>query len=205
MTEEQKPTGQEQVGQQSQVDNKAAEEITQSVAEPSPQAGDANINAELERARREAAKYRTQLRSVEQKLAEYEQAKLTDQEKLAKRAEEAEKRAAELEQRYRETVIENQIIAAAQRANVIDVEAVARLIDRSQLTVDENGRAVNVEEAVKALLKQKPYLLAASGGQASNPSRSDAVELENPILAHMQHGRFDPFDPAVFRRPKPGR
>lgn len=188
--------------------------------EPSPQAGKISadsqeaqraereevqvgpaLKAELDEARRQAAKYRTELREVQERLSRYEQEKLTEQEKLAKRAEQAEKAAQELQARLRETAIRAEVMAVAQRLNVRDPDAAYKLLDISALSVDDStGQVSGVEDAVKALLKAKPYLAGGAAG-ATNPQRSgDDVGEHNPIIDRIKAPGASPFDPAWLKR-----
>lgn len=63
---------------------------------------------------------------------------------------------------------------AARALNAADPEDVVRLIDRDDLTIDEDGRAANAEAVVRAFLKRKPHLVKASGGGADGGNRGSA-------------------------------
>ncbi len=162
---------------------------------------DPALKAELDEARKQAAKYRTELREVQEKLGRYEQEKLTEQEKLAKRAEQAEKAAQELQAKLRETAIRAEVMTTAQRMGVRDPDAAYKLLDLSTLSVsDETGQVSGVEDALKALLKAKPYLVGGTAG-ATNPQRSgDEAGEHNPIIDRIKAPGASPFDPAWLKR-----
>ena len=94
---------------------------------------------------------------AEQRATEEAKAK-GEWEKVAKQNE---TKANEAQAKYQSAVTDNAIIAAASSAGVQDVDAVVKLIDRSNVKLDDNGNLTGVTEAVKALLEAKPYLTSA--------------------------------------------
>lgn len=123
----------------------------------------------VEELRGQSASYRTKLRETEtaveelqRRLKEYEDANKSDVEKLT-----AEKAALEAERdrlatRAEAEAIDAQVAIACAKANVRDAEAVKALLDRSEITY-EGGVVKGVDKAVKALLKEKDYLVDDAG------------------------------------------
>lgn len=121
------------------------------------------------------------LQAAAKKLQELEAAQLTETEKLQKAQAAAEARATEAETKLRDATKRNAVYAAAQRAGAIDPDAVFALLDQSAVTVGDDGQLTGVDEAVKALLDNKQYLVgksspvtpgAADGGPRGKPAGS---------------------------------
>ena len=66
---------------------------------------------------------------------------------------------AELESKLSQTKVDSVIRSAAVKANVVDPEAVLKLIDRSSIKTEEDGSLTGVDEAVKSLVEEKTYLV----------------------------------------------
>lgn len=97
---------------------------------------------------------------------ELETAQQTETDKLRSKAErETEKRAAaedkasKAEERANTALKRAAVVAAAAQANAADPGDVFTLLDKSKLTLDDEGNVEGAAEAVSALLKSKPHLL----------------------------------------------
>lgn len=115
------------------------------------------------------------LGEAKQKLAEIESQRSQQEEAdLVKRKEWetlAEKRQKEIESykgKFETAQIDNAIINEAAKKGITDLDAAKKLIERSKISLDENGNPQGVAEAVEQLAKDKPYLL----GQKSNNNSS---------------------------------
>jgi len=64
--------------------------------------------------------------------------------------------------------INNQVLTIASKLKVLDTEVVVKLIDKSKLVLGEDGTYLNVEEVVKELITEKPYLAGASSDTSSS-------------------------------------
>lgn len=146
----------------------------------------------------EATKLRRELNSVHKRLKDFEakeaaeaDAKRTDLEKAAKRAEEAETRTKEYQQRY----VSAEVKLLAQSLGFANPATAYKLI-RDELTYDDKtGDATNAEDLLKKLLKDEPYLAAQQGqqqgkaplssGGATNPPRTSGTRVTKAdIEAH---------------------
>jgi len=167
------------------------------------QAALADREAALKTARDESIAHRKKLKAFEDAQAAADAAKLSDIEKAAKRAEDAEAKAAELQQKYLTT----QVQLAAQKLNFISPELAAKLV-----SVDPDATPESISDALAALLKDNPYLASGtptpppSSNGPTNPSRSQVglprytvaqlsdtsfyVEHEADIKAAMRDGRI---------------
>jgi hypothetical protein len=115
------------------------------------------------------------------KADEYEQAEQTRaQEELKKKgdwekvAQAAETKAQQAEERANNAILDSRISTEAAKQGVVDIEAILKLIDRSNVKVATDGTVTGIAESVKALLEAKPYLKSAAGatttiGAATNP------------------------------------
>lgn len=158
--------------------------------------------------REEAARYRRLYQEAKQALEAHAQpADKQDKKEKPDPAKDQESdiasRLAQLEARERELTMENAILAAAAQrteergAFVRPLDAV-KLVDRSLLTLKDDGTVEGVQEALKALATDAPHLLAQDkraprisptnpGGQGNAPS---------PIVRTIQdkyRGASDPF------------
>ncbi len=105
------------------------------------------LRAQLKEARREAAKHRTEKNEVEKKLKVFEDAQLTESDRIKKEAEEAKAALAQAKAEARNAKIE----AAATKLGFHD-PADALVI----------GDAEDIETALQELAKKKPYLVKSS-------------------------------------------
>lgn len=152
---------------------------------------------ENEKAAKQTAK---ELEEARARLAEIENKDKSDGEKAvaALRTTEAKLKAAELEaeslrKRYTDSLIANAIEREATKANAVDAETVAALVDRSAIDIDDDGNVKGAEAAVKALLKAKPFLVAGEkagvkttpgtpNGADTTASRAEIVKRETEQL-----------------------
>lgn len=119
-------------------------------------------------------------------------------------------------QRAERSLIRSAVVAAASAQGAVDADAVAALVDRTDLVI-EDDRVEGAEEAVRALLAAKPYLVdkararragvdMAGGGQNSAPTQTVArsqhrkwlrgedggmtTERVKLVDEAMRHGRY---------------
>lgn len=57
----------------------------------------------------------------------------------------------------------NALVIALSQEQAVDVDAAVKLIDRSKITIDDNGQVQGVSDAVAALKTDKAYLFTAGG------------------------------------------
>lgn len=126
--------------------------------------------------------------------AETEKAEVARLEKEQKFKELADKHgedAATWKSKYEDQMANNKIISEATKLGAVDLDAVAKLIDRSEIKVT-NEDVTGIKEAVAKLSEEKPYLFKASGpasvGAGTSPAgpntgmRFKASELQNPAF-----------------------
>jgi hypothetical protein len=109
------------------------------------------------------AKFQTEEEERLKKQGDYQ--KLLENEKSAR---------TELETKFKNSVLENSIMAEAVKQGVADVDAVIKLIDKNGIELDENFKATGIDKAVEKLLAEKPYLKSAQPasniGANANPA-----------------------------------
>lgn len=137
------------------------------------------------KARREADR---KLKEIEGQVAqlskekqEREDAEKTELQKVQERAAALEREKAETENRLKAERTRTAVILSAGKLNVIDPDAAEKLLDTASITYDADGRPENVEELLKDLIKEKPYLVKADEKPGSGPPRTpkagDQAEL----------------------------
>lgn len=195
---------------------------TPQVGQPAPDASppvgktlDADALAkELEEARKDAAKYRTERKTLAQQLEQFkaeldklQSANLSEQEKKDKEYQRAQEQAAALAAQLAETQKRNQelqarsiVQAAAARLGIVDPDAAFVLLrDTVGIEPDEHG-ALNtkkMEADLRELLKAKPYLMGVPQTSAANPAKSDPTvqrESDEQRRARLNGGGYNVFD-----------
>jgi hypothetical protein len=119
---------------------------------------DKAVESRLARERKKFSDY-DELKAKAEKLAEIEAANLSDLEKERAAREAAEARASELASKAEKAAVNAAIVKAAVAAGVKSTDAVLRAIDKTGLTVGDDGQVSGAEDAVKALLAEIPALV----------------------------------------------
>lgn len=128
-------------------------------------------------------------------------------EKLAKLAQEERDQAISEAQKLR---VDTAIERAAIKAGAVDSEAVLKLLDRSAITLDENGQVQGIAEALQSLQTEKAYLFGKGAtvtlGSPTNPNGANTgaryklsqlqdhafyQKNEADIRVAMKEGRID--------------
>ena len=142
----------------------------------------------VKRLRAEAASYRKRLRELEEKVKRYEDEKLSEQERLQKRL-------AELEQEHTQVLADMEALRlrhaverAASKLGFRNPEDAYQLADLSGVQIGEDGAVEGVEAALKALAKERPYLLRQqeNGQGASIDATQSGKGKTEPDLEALQ-------------------
>lgn len=128
------------------------------------------------------------------KFDELEAASASDLEKATKRAEAAEAKATAATERAVSALRTSAVRDHASKLGAVDADAVLALIPKDAVTVGDDGQVAGAEEAVKALLSAKPYLVgtptggtpgSADGGARGNGSTSTVPQLTRQQIQSM--------------------
>lgn len=124
-----------------------------------------------ERLARERKKYEghEELKAKAEKFDELEAANATELEKAQKAAEKATKERDEAVQRANQTLVRSAVVAEAAKQGAVDADAVVALLSADKVTIGDDGQVTGAEDAVKALLEEKPYLV----GEGHQPPPGD--------------------------------
>ena len=155
------------------------------------------IAKRLERERKKFADYedvKAKASEYETKLEEQRLAELSEKERAEELAKKFETELNELksqleakENAIREQAIKNEFIKVASSANIIDVDAAIALSDLSAVSIDESGAVVGVDDVIKTLVENKPYLVAKKQSQpigtATNVSGGSSDKTAEQLLA----------------------
>lgn len=109
------------------------------------------------------------LTELRRKAAAYDEAQAANQSELEKAIERATKAETERDDargQLSKTLRDSAVIAAAVRAGAVDPSAVVALLGSDAVTIADDGTITGADDAVKALLEEKPYL----AGQAPQPT-----------------------------------
>lgn len=131
-----------------------------------------------------------ELDDLRTKVKAADDAKLSETEKLTARVTELEQGHQGAQTALKEARLENAVLVAAHKAGAVDTDAVYRLLDREGVEFDSQGRPHGVEAAVKALLKERPYLArttgSADGGAGNgNGRQGGGLDLDTQIRRAM--------------------
>lgn len=154
------------------------------------------IEAELRRARKEAAKYRTELRALQEAEEERKRSEMSEVEKLKADLQAAREKAQEAITAAREQLVRNAVFALAvkpeYRVRPEALETLWKELDRSALEVGDDGKVDGLAEELKATLERLPFLQQTepkkSGISPTNPEGGQAGPNEEQLRREMFGG-----------------
>lgn len=146
------------------------------------------LKKRLERERKKFADYdeiKTKATEYEKALEEKRLAELTEKERaeeLAKKyEEELNAIKAELDAtrtKAQQQAIKNEFIKVATSANIAYIDDAIALADLSAVNIDEDGKVVGVEDVVKALVENKPFLVAKKQSQPIGTATNGGQQVD---------------------------
>ena len=98
-------------------------------------------------------------------------AKLSEQERLAKRVAELEGQQQAAAKAAHETILRYEVQLQAAQMGIVDPDAAAKLLDMSQVSYDAAGQPQGVAAALQQLVKDKPYLVSHDNGAGPQGAR----------------------------------
>lgn len=94
----------------------------------------------------------------------------------------AQERAAELEKRIeaeaamrKEMAVSHEIAIQSGKLGIVDGDVAYKLLDKEAIEFDDNGKPKNIEDLLKKLVQDKPYLLGGNKPGAFNYGRSESL------------------------------
>lgn len=149
--------------------------------------------ADYDEIKTKASEYEAQLEAKRlSELSEVEKA----QEQARKFEEQLTSLTAQLEAertKAQQQAIKNEFIKVASSANIIDIDAAIALSDLSAVSLGENGAVVGVDDVIKTLVENKPYLVAKKTtqpiGSATNAGQSTDKSAEQLLADAAEKAR----------------
>ncbi|MBN2262638.1 MAG: hypothetical protein JW735_06990 [Prolixibacteraceae bacterium] len=130
---------------------------------------------------------------LEKAQSEAEEKRLQEAKKFEELANKRAQERDEVKSKYTQSLQDNRIITEATKIGVVDIEAVLKLVDRSNIRIDDNGIATGVVEAVQALVTDKPYLKGKANvtiGSPTNPGADADNQPKKFKLSQLQDATF---------------
>lgn len=136
----------------------------------------------VEKLRREAASYRTELKDAKEKLKNFEDADLSERQKLQKKLDEAQKAQEAADAALRQERARLAIVKAASKHG-LPAELAEKLVE---VEFDDEGNPTGVEAAVKKLASEYPQLVQGNGtGSPTNPASKKKTTLTREDVEKM--------------------
>lgn len=139
------------------------------------------------------------LKAKAAKLDEIEAANKSELEKLQDALAVEQTKAATASERAQRALIRAAVVAEAQRAGAVDPDAVLAMLPTNAVTIGDDDLVTGADEAVKALLEAKPYLVgkptrpspgSADGGQQSiKPAQWSREDLKGKTPEQINEAR----------------
>jgi hypothetical protein len=174
------PTTQPQAGTDSPSQAEGAQQVQATSATDGSGTGQPDavaLQRELAELRRSEARYRTENKKLLEAAQAAEDAKLSEEERIARRLAEAERRSSELEAELREQRLRAAVLAAAGRLSD-EPEILLALLDRDAVEWLPDGTPKGLERQLKAIIEAHPKLARSApdfgGGQrGTTPTGTD--------------------------------
>ena len=170
---------------------------------PDPQAGDGQEPISLDAAkklRQEAQALRQRLKAYEDAEKAAADAQLSEKQRLEKQLAEAEKKHEQATKAAQQRLIGAEVKLQAQTLGIVSPDAAAKLLDASEIEVDDDGNPKNLDALLKKLIKTYPFLVSGQqqGQQANgtprlpamNPGRSQITPPGNNMTVNNRPPRL---------------
>lgn len=159
---------------------------TPAASQSDPGASTDVANPAAQRASQEAARYRTENKALQARIAEYEaaakaaeEAQLSELEKAQRRLAEYEQERAHLTLQAQERITRAEVRAEASRLG-INPQLAARIVDYSAIEYDEQGDPTNVATLLQQAAQEYGITASAPAATPAQPSASSASSAQQP-------------------------
>lgn len=122
-----------------------------------------------------AVKQIKEVETLRARVKEIDDAKLSEQERLTKRAEEAETKLTQTQKQTQDRINRYEVQLQASKLGIVDPDAAVKLLDWDRLEYAQDGTPKDVDAALKALLAERPYLAAQQQQQQRPASQASAT------------------------------
>jgi hypothetical protein len=151
------------------------------------------VQDRLKRDREKFADY-NDLKTKASEFDKIKEANQTELERAQARAQELEEKASKAELKAINMAIRSAVISEASKQKAINAEAVYKLLNTNDLTVEDDGTVKGVSEAVTALLEENTFLVGNGfTGSSDGGQRGSGAKI---------HKRTDIADPKYFQENK---
>lgn len=131
---------------------------------------------------------------LERKNKEAEEQRLAEAKKFEELANVRAQERDEFKNKFTQSLQDNRIIQESAKVGVVDIEAVLKLIDRSNISIDDQGNVLGVNEAIQSLTSSKPYLVGKNSnikiGSGTNPVADQNTNHPSFKLSQLQDANF---------------
>lgn len=108
--------------------------------------------------------------------------KLKDDKKFEELAQQKEAENESLREQIKNSNINQALTTLLVKESVVDLDGALKLIDKTKVSVDDNGTVTGMQEAIDALKTDKAYLFNGSGNpQVGNPSNPQGSQSGGPM------------------------
>lgn len=137
---------------------------------------------------------KNELKEIRAKEEKEREKKLLEEKKYKELLESKDAKIAELTTAQQNLLLDQRISSAAVAAGVADIDAVLKLVNRGNIKINEDGSVAGVDEALKQLLTDKPYLQGAAPnvtvGSGTNPGSVNSQGAKRYKLSQLQDPTF---------------
>jgi flagellar biosynthesis GTPase FlhF len=134
-------------------------------------------------------------KEYESQQEQLERERLEKEKKFEELAQKERERANNLETQLKQTAIDNAIRDKAYQTGVRDIDAALKLITRNNIVVGEDGQVSGVDDALKDLVTNKPYLV----DESSNVRLGASGNPVDPTKPKIQFKMSQLSDPTFYR------
>ena len=142
-----------------------------------------------------AVKQIKEMETLRARVKEIDDAKLSEQERLTKRAEEAETKLTQAQRQTQDRINRYEVQLQASRLGIVDPDAAVKLLDWDRLEYAADGTPKDVDAALKALIADRPYLAAAQQQRAASQASATngATRQATPGSRTYQRAELDDY------------
>jgi hypothetical protein len=145
------------------------------------------LEQERDKAKADAKRVDRLLKDAQRRLAEFENADKSDEEKRAAELKALTDRADAAEQKLRSANAKAALTAAATAAKAIDPTAIVALV-RESLEYDDDGEPTNVETVIAEARTRHPALFKAASGRGDGAEQDQSGDAEiEPGMSRLTH------------------